>query len=101
MVSAGSFLVYIVPGFSGQGNLLITDNMVKRRALNSFSGETTNDLRKATEYYMINKGSRSELRGIASGIAPKPTAEADHPCSPDSGIYAALRQATAYSGEGE
>jgi hypothetical protein len=55
MVSAGSFLVYIVPGFSGQGNLLITDNMVKRRALNSFSGETTNDLRKATEYYMINR----------------------------------------------
>jgi hypothetical protein len=28
-------------------------------------------------------------------------AEADHPCSPDSGIYAALRQATGYSGEGE
>jgi hypothetical protein len=64
MVSAGSFLVYIVPGFSGQGNLLITDNMVKRRALNSLSGETTNDLRKATKYYMINKASRSELRGI-------------------------------------
>jgi hypothetical protein len=55
MVSAGSFLVYIVPGFPGQGNLLITDNVVKRRALNSLSGETTNDLRKATKYYMINK----------------------------------------------
>jgi hypothetical protein len=55
MVSSGSFLVYIVLGFSGQRNLLITANVVKRRALNRLSGETTNDLRNAARYYMINK----------------------------------------------
>jgi len=55
MVSSGSFLVYIVLGFSGQRNLLITANVVKRRALNRLSGETTNDLRNTAPYYMINK----------------------------------------------
>ena len=42
-------------GFSGQRNLLITANVVKRRALNRLSGETINDLRNAAPYYMINK----------------------------------------------
>jgi hypothetical protein len=44
-----------VLGFSGQRNLLITANVVERRALNRLSGETTNDLRNAAPYYMINK----------------------------------------------
>jgi len=59
---------------------------------------------------------------VSSGIAPKPTrlrsisygavaspssvgtellGQADHPCSPASGISALLRQAAGYSGEGE
>jgi hypothetical protein len=36
MVSAGSFLLYIVLGFSGQRNLLITANVVERRALGEY-----------------------------------------------------------------
>ena len=38
---------------------------------------------------------------LAIPVKQEPLAEADHPCSPDGGSYAAPRQATGYSGEGE
>jgi hypothetical protein len=55
MVSSRSFLLYILLAFSDQRNLLITANVVERRALNRLSNETTNDLRNAAPYYMINR----------------------------------------------
>ena len=47
--------------------------------------------------------SQAELRRSQTRLRSKSYGAvrlAIHPCSPDSGIYAALRQATGYSGEG-